>query len=674
MSILRRLPVALFAVACTPIGVTAPVEEAPEPPAEVLPVEPEPWIAPAAPMQAALERCRIEAPAVLGGLEADLGHALQFAPEALVVAPEAARLDRGFLLPAVEALRTHPHAAPCVAGAAVPAVDSVSAWLTAQAGLAAADSAPGEPRGQALRPGFEEALHALCEACDVPPLEDDLAAALTPVLWALRDVVEARRLRDVDSAPRGPDWWAANGGSGLFDDGERPNPAYPDDRRYLGEGRGPLYATAIALAKVIEEVSWSSFAGRDADFTVDTALGRIAVRGAEDDRYDGTPMLLLVELGGDDRYVGPVATNVDGVHPASVVIDLAGADVYEGEGQGAAHNGVAMLFDLGGDDRYEATRGAQGYAHHGVGVLYDGGGNDTYVAEAGAQGAAQYGLALLFDDGAGDDVYRARVYSQGFAYVGGVGALHDAQGNDTYHCDPSANVTHPAPQTDGEHNANFCQGAGFGFRHGDPAFAMAGGIGILADRAGDDVYEAGVYAQGVGYWQGLGVHLDGAGTDHYRAVWYALGAGVHYGAGVHVDGGDAGDDYAIERHASLGIGHDFGLGVAVDVGGDDTYAMPSLSGGASSCGSVALFYDERGDDTYVSASALTLGVSALPEGCPAEGLHPTVAVMLDGDGHDTYDGSGEEGGRWRSSHPTDIAAVAVGLDAADAPTLPSVGW
>lgn len=675
MTILRPWPLALVTVACTPIVSPPPIADAPAPVEEVT-AAPDPWSPPAAPMKAALDRCRVDAPSVFVEIERELGQPVSFGANALADAPEAARLDRGFLLPAVTALRTHPHAAPCVADAAMPAVASVAAWLSAQAGLAVSEPAR-EPTGQALRPGFEAALAAICEGpCGAPrgTIDDDLAEALTPILWALRDVIEARKARD-DSG-RGADWWTDRGGAGLFDDGQRPNPAYEPDRRYLAEGRASLYATSIALARAVESTDWARFEGRDEVFDLETPRGAISVRGATSDRHeDAAPSLLMVELGGDDHYAVPVATNVDGDHAASVLIDLGGADVYAGGGQGAAKNGVAMLFDLGADDdRYEATRAAQGYAHQGVGVLYDAGGNDTYGAQEGAQGAAQYGLALLFDDGEGDDLYESRVFSQGFGFVAGVGALYDAGGADLYHCDPAVRVTHPAPQTEGAHNASFCQGAGFGFRHGDPAYAMAGGIGILADRAGDDVYEAGVYAQGVGYWQGLGVHLDGAGADHYRAVWYALGVGVHYGAGVHVDGGEDGDNYEVERHAALGVGHDFGLGVAVDAGGDDRYVLPSLSGGAASCGSVALFYDERGRDRYVSASALTLGVATIPEGCPANGEHPTVAAMIDGDGDDTYDGAGEEGARWASAHPNDPRAVAVGLDAIDASMLPDVTW
>lgn len=648
-------------------------------PEELEPARPIPEL----PVAASFERCAAAPPAILDRLEADLGRALAFDDGDLQDAPEATKLDRGFLLPAVAALRTHPHAASCVIDAALPQRASVAAWLEAQAGFAARTPDVGQPPvGQALTPGAEVALEAICRAADGPcgapegTLDADFERALTPVLFALADTIAARRARDA-SASRGADWWSAHGGSALFDDDpERPHPAHAPDRLYLAADRKPLYGAAIALAEAIEGVDWSRFVGRDLVFEVATPAGAIRIRGATDDRHDDEgPALLFVDLGGDDHYATPIATNVDGRHPVSVAIDLAGNDLYEADGQGAAKNGVAMLFDLGGgDDRYVAEKTSQGYAHQGVGVLFDDGGDDTYVAEVASQGAAQYGLALLYDAGAGRDTYASRVYSQGFGFVAGVGALFDDGGDDTYHCDPDVVVSHPAPQTFGAHNASFCQGAGFGFRHADAQLALAGGVGMLVDRAGDDRYEAGVYAQGVGYWQGLGVQVDGAGDDEYRAVWYAAGVGVHYGAGVHVDAGQGADRRTYLEHAALGVGHDFGVGIAIEEGGDDVYELPSLSGGAASCGSVALFYDQRGDDVFVSASALSLGVAVVPEGCPAGAAHATVAVMIDGDGADSYVGAGAEGTMWSDEDPAEPSAVAVGIDTDAASMLPMVSF
>ena len=76
--------------------------------------------------------------------------------------------------------------------------------------------------------------------------------------------------------------------------------------------------------------------------------------------------------------------------------------------QGAARNGIAMLFDLGeSNDHYQSLRASQGYAHMGVGVLFDDGGDDIYEGEAAVQGSAQYGIGLAVDAGTGIDSRRA---------------------------------------------------------------------------------------------------------------------------------------------------------------------------------------------------------------------------------------------------------------------------
>ena len=82
---------------------------------------------------------------------------------------------------------------------------------------------------------------------------------------------------------------------------------------------------------------------------------------------------------------------------------------------------------------------------------------------------------------------------------------------------------------------SFAQGAAFGFRT-----RLAGGIGILRDDAGNDMYEAQMFAQGTGYYYGIGLAWDLAGDDQWRAVRYAQGNGVHEAVGVLRD--EAGDD------------------------------------------------------------------------------------------------------------------------------------
>ena len=59
----------------------------------------------------------------------------------------------------------------------------------------------------------------------------------------------------------------------------------------------------------------------------------------------------------------------------------------------------------------------------------------------------------------------------------------------------------------------------------------AGGLGALLDVDGDDVYEAGNFSQGLGYWYGTGVLWDGGGDDRFESVYFTQGSGAHFAIG-----------------------------------------------------------------------------------------------------------------------------------------------
>ncbi len=539
---------------------------------------------------------------------------------------------------------------------------------------------------------FDVAVDALCSTlggCEaaVGEVPDDLAVALAPVVAAIHEGVLARLAMDAE--PGGdPFFWFEHGGNmTLLAGGPVPSLSEPDVRAYLlGEvGRARLYRAASQIAFAIEDGPWASFAGRaDVEYTLVTPAGIIAVRdaGAHDYGEDTPETLLLVDLGGDDVHTDEVASNRSAANPVSVAIDLAGADDYgyvevptafdapqllpadadgrdDGDGfngpfsaskrfrQGAARNGIAMLFDLGGaDDRYRSLRGSQGYAHHGVGVLFDDGGRDTYAAEANAQGAAQFGIGLLVDAG-GDDEYRAFTQSQGFGYVAGAGVLVDASGDDAFDCDVG-DPTHGglplyySPQLPDSGNTSFCQGAGFGARSDNSVFSsLSGGLGVVRDVAGDDTYDASVFAQGTGYWEGVGMLADGDGVDRYDAFWYVRGGAAHYAVGLLADEGDGADRYGTERpnvNVTQGGGHDFSLGALLDEGGDDEYVITSLSAGASNCNGIGVIVDHAGDDAYEILSDLSAGLGNIsPECIGARPDATSIGIMIDAGGTDTYE-------------------------------------
>ena len=435
-----------------------------------------------------------------------------------------ALLSDEFVLSWFKPMRAQPHRSGCFEGEVAGALDAhmdsarpvtgairhAARWLDR-----VDDTPPFDPR--ALPGDHVAALDAIClayrESCTASTgaLPGDLARAIAPVFWAIHEGILARQQRDSDAAPRAPNWWVDHGGNGIIvstgrEGYDRTNPL---DRAYLlGENRARLYRAAAQIAHAIESVDWSRFAGRTGvQYDLRTPAGWIRVRDASDDLYveSGDPVLLLIDLGGDDIHLDDVATNRTADNAVSIAIDLEGTDQYAYEAfatdqdrpglvpaddggryagdanfgtialsghfrQGAARNGIAMLFDLGeGDDHYQSLSGSQGYAHQGVGVLYDAGGNDTYLAESVSQGASQYGIGLLIDAGDGWDVRRSFTYSQGFGFVGAFGILADGGGDDIYVCDhgdPNRGGIRlfPSPQLPTSGNSSFCQGAGFGWR------------------------------------------------------------------------------------------------------------------------------------------------------------------------------------------------------------------
>ncbi len=619
-------------------------------------------------------------------------------------------LDDEFLLSWFEAARAAPARAGCLEGQIAGALDQhlqhphpVAATIRHAARLLDRppdDAPPFHP--DALPGTFDDALNAICAldpaGCSQPTgaLPPGMPEALAPLMWAILEGLHARRDRD-PLGDKDAEWWRAHGGNGaliaasgqfydLTDDADRAyllglTPTNPGPR---APGRERLYRAASQIAFALESIDWLPFTNlSDFSYNIRTPAGTILLKDARNDLYtpDGRDLLLLIDLGGDDTYQIDIASNTSATNAVSLAIDLAGNDRYtyailrpgsdgllppDEDGryrgddlygpvslsthsrQGAARNGIAMLFDLGdGDDTYQSLVASQGYAHQGVGVLLDTGGDDTYLAEAGSQGVGQFGIGLKIDLGQGRDSRRAFTLSQGFGYVGGAGFLLDDGGDDQYTCDhgdPAFGGTrlYHSPQLPQDGNSSFCQGAGFGRRGQSlPAEHLSGGLGVLRDLNGDDTYEASVFAQGTGYWQGTGILSDADGADTYDASWYIQGGAAHYAIGILADGGLGDDVFGAARPArnvTLGSGHDYSLGALISEGGDDTFHMTSLSAGASNCNGIGLFVDNAGDDHYIARSDYSSGMGNVSGEClDARPQAVSIGVMLDAAGLDTYD-------------------------------------
>jgi len=372
-----------------------------------------------------------------------------------------------------------------------------------------------------------------------------------------------------------------------------------------------------------------------------TPAGTIVVGGRGTNTYqldEMTEVSAVIDLGGDDVYYeGSVSLR----RPVLVTIDLEGDDSYRGTNpgiQGGAILGIAMLIDADGDDVYQARDVAQASCLAGAGLLVDMAGNDTYVGLHRVQGQAFGGLGLLVDQG-GNDRYHGALWTQGFGGPLGFGVLNDSDGKDHYYTGGLYSDDYEeTPGYDG-----WGQGVGAG-----PRSVANGGIGVILDGGGDDVYEFDYLAHGGGYWLGIGFARDFGGNDRRGPTEktysggtrtersyqrFGCGWGCHYTVGFCFD--DEGDDVYKGTIMGLGHGWDCSVGALCDFGGNDRYeSTGSTTQGNGSQASLGILFDYGGDDYHqgYNQGYASSGISyhTLP-GCGGN-----FSFLIDYGGEDTY--------------------------------------
>ena len=301
----------------------------------------------------------------------------------------------------------------------------------------------------------------------------------------------------------------------------------------------------------------------------------------------------------------------------------------------------------GGDDVYRSLRMSQGFGLAGVGILHDDGGDDSYTAESASQGAALFGIGLLLDDAGRDEyVSYEESQGIGLAKGAGAladGGGDDGYVCDSGIPEEGGDPLYYALLRPGLANTSLCQGMGLGLRgdapYWDPPTYWSGGLGVLHDRDGDDTYVASVFAQGSGYWSGIGILSDGGGEDTYDAVGFSQGGAVHYSTAILVDSGGNdvydGNEWVVDM--SLGTGRDYSLGVLVDESGDDRYFARFHCAAMGLCNGIGLLVDGAGSDVYRSTARGTWGGANLLDECLDRQDAITAGVFLDVGGDDTYE-------------------------------------
>ena len=377
----------------------------------------------------------------------------------------------------------------------------------------------------------------------------------------------------------------------------------------------------------------------DIIFCEDTPLGKIIIGGKGATYYNDIRALLIIDLGGDDEYHNISASPTFNPFTtfSTVIIDLEGNDLYtgdEGYAQGSGTFGFNSLIDLAGNDNYLSHDFSQGCGFFGVGILYDGKGNDRYRSDIMGQGAATFGCGLLCDR-EGNDSYYGNLYTQGFGFVGGVGLLLDAAGDDSFF----VGDTYPDNREPDVAFESFSQGCGLGDRY----FA-SGGIGLLWDDRGNDSYRGNYFAQGSSYWFAMGLLVDNRGNDTYQARRYSQGAGTHCTVGALID--RSGDDLYSSWGVSQGCGYDYSQGMLFDGEGNDTYHSDWFSQGTSGLSGVGIVIDRSGDDSYSSGSFNSQGSGQYNK----ETAEGSIGLLLDLQGEDSYTLRGKNDFLWRQGH------------------------
>jgi len=323
-----------------------------------------------------------------------------------------------------------------------------------------------------------------------------------------------------------------------------------------------------------------------------TPYGRVFFGGSANHNLLASDILFIADLGGDDIYALRTRDAWSGL--PQMIMDFAGNDIYdalEPGGYAAGIGSVSLLTDFAGNDTYRALEQTQGFGLYGIGLLHDLAGNDEYIATAMAQGFGFFGVGLLLDQ-SGNDRYQVEGMGQGVGMTEGLGILADLEGSDNYAAIGLVPTSYGTPGL----SDSWSQGIGVGVRYLTP-----GGVGFLDDRAGNDKYTAGSFAQGGGYYFGAGFFHDGGiSSDTYLGSRYNFGWGAHMGIGYfREDGGD--EHYRTRQIVAAGLAWDLSVTLFEDRSGNDIYEMGDFSLGASAHGSISLFHDFEGSDTYRNA-------------------------------------------------------------------------
>ncbi len=408
-----------------------------------------------------------------------------------------------------------------------------------------------------------------------------------------------------------------------------------------------IYSVDRVSNKLYELRKKKSINWKNQNFDFDTPLGKIIIRGSEDDVVMVSNALLVIDFGGNDRYYGNPGGN-NGINlPFGILIDVGGNDKYnetlDKQSLGSGVCGLGILVDMEGNDNYRADHRGEGCGILGVGILADVGGSDSYILKTMGQGAGFFGTGMLIDY-SGRDLYRIYANGQGMGASNGVGILIDSSGKDYYYAEPDANITGRGDYHSGNKvSYSYAQGCGVG-RRGDVSdgHSWAGGLGMLIDLNGNDNYRSGNWATSSSYWFGVGILLDGEGNDVYKTNTFSLCSGAHFSINSFIDY-NGNDKYITNKDSRLNLSfsHDYTISLFVDFSGNDYYLLRDMGFGYSISMGQSFFFDLKGDDRYNVYTDNAFGKNKVDKrpfdlNSYYKIFSNQIAFFFDGNGNDHY--------------------------------------
>lgn len=382
---------------------------------------------------------------------------------------------------------------------------------------------------------------------------------------------------------------------------------------------------------MVTDISKKDVVSGDVILNIKTKIGRIIIGGPGPTIYKKNAAV-IIDLGGDDVYYNNAGSSTR-ERPISILVDLSGNDKYISSQpfvQGSGILGTGILIDLEGDDLYVARSASQGIGVIGSGFLIDLDGDDYYSGKSSVQGLGFMGIGYILE-GKGHDRYMAEHYAQGIGLTKGFGAIVDLEGSDYMF----AGGKYPDFRDPENATQSFAQGFGLGLRPYKSSVGTSGGIGLVYDLNGNDVYISDYFGQGSSYWYAFGALVDENGNDLYVAGRYSQGAGIHKSIGIVIDK-KGNDHYLTTFGVAQGCGHDYGIGVLLDNEGDDFYKGGVLAQGIGNDNGIGIFYDRSGNDRYFSKGDGP-GVGKFSD----LGEKGSIGLYIDGKGEDSYS-SGEK--------------------------------